>query len=748
MSKNGNVVREEELKRSVGRLGALIDEAPIAVVNVDIKGKITYVNKDMLQRTGYSREELVGKNGFRLGLFPRETMKLLGRRMKEKLMGKPPSPLEMQFKRKDGEWMWVEIRGKALWEHGMPVGIQIMAQDITERKRVEHDLTERVKELSGLYSITNIAERQGITLDELYQEVVNILPASWQYPEITCARVTINGNKFQTENFRDSKWKQSSDIKVRGEKAGIVEVIYLGKRPELDEEPFLKEERVLLDAVAERLGRITERKQAEEQLQESEERYRDLFENANDLIQSVAPDGHFLYVNKTWRRVLGYNEAEVANLTPWDIIHPDFIPHCREVFQKVMSGETINNVDAVFVAKDGKLVTVEGNVNCRSEGGEVAATRGIFRNITERKQAEELYRTLANSSPVGVYLVQDRKFQFVNPQFQEYTGFTEDELLDMDPLSIVHPEDRQRVRENAVEMLKGNCSSPYEFRAISKGGETIWAMETVTSIHYNGKRATLGNFMDITEHKLMEQALIEKTEEVEEANQAKSEFLAHMSHELRTPLNVIIGFSELMVDEVPGKINEEQRQSLNDILDSSQHLLSLINDVLDLSKVEAGKMRLRLTNLALAEVIEPLTRTMMPILAPRKQSLDVEIEEGLPPVHADKAKIRQVLLNLLSNSAKFTPDGGKLKIEAGRENGWCQVSVIDNGIGINKEDQERMFEPFYQPDNPITKEKGGTGLGLIVTKQIIERHGGRIWVESEYGKGSRFTFTLPLAAAD
>ena len=135
------------------------------------------------------------------------------------------------------------------------------------------------------------------------------------------------------------------------------------------------------------------------------------------------------------------------------------------------------------------------------------------------------------------------------------------------------------------------------------------------------------------------------------------------------------------------------------------------------------------------------------MLAPRKQSFDVEVKEGLPPVHADKAKVRQVFLNLLSNATRFTLDGGKLKIEAGREDNWCQVSVIDNGIGIKNEDQKRMFEPFCQLYNPLTKEKNGTGLGLTLAKQIIERHGGRIWVESEYGKGSRFTFTLPLATA-
>jgi len=199
---------------------------------------------------------------------------------------------------------------------------------------------------------------------------------------------------------------------------------------------------------------------------------------------------------------------------------------------------------------------------------------------------------------------------------------------------------------------------------------------------------------------------------------------------------------------VPGEVNKEQMQCLNDILSGGEHLLNLINDVLDLSRIESGKMKLRLTDIALTDVIESLRSTTTHMLAPRKQSLDVEVEEGLPLVHVDKAKIRQVLINLLSNSAKFTPDGGKLKLEVVREGDWCQVRVIDNGIGIKKEDQERIFEPFCQLDSPLTKEKSGTGLGLTLIKQIIERHGGRIWVESECGKGSRFTFTLPLATAD
>lgn len=242
-----------------------------------------------------------------------------------------------------------------------------------------------------------------------------------------------------------------------------------------------------------------------------------------------------------------------------------------------------------------------------------------------------------------------------------------------------------------------------------------------------------------------QQELIVKTGELEEVSRAKSDFLAHMSHDLRTPLNVIIGFSELMLDGVTGQLNGEQKQCLKDILGSGQHLLSLINDILDLSKIESGKMELKQRNITLRGIIDSLRSEIMPLLAKRKQSFEVDVEAGIPLVYADKAKIRQVLINLLSNSSKFTPDGGQLKIKVVTESNRCLVSAIDNGIGIRRENQEKIFEPFCQMDNPLGRKMGGTGLGLTIAKQIIERHGGQIWVESEYGKGSQFTFTLPLA---
>lgn len=248
--------------------------------------------------------------------------------------------------------------------------------------------------------------------------------------------------------------------------------------------------------------------------------------------------------------------------------------------------------------------------------------------------------------------------------------------------------------------------------------------------------------------KRAEDELQQKTRAVEEASQLKSEFLANMSHELRTPLNAVIGFSELMMDEVPGKINDEQRECLGDILDSGQHLLNLINDVLDLSKVEAGKIELKLQDLNLAAVIADVVKTVEPMLDDSKHKLEVSVEEGLPQVRADKSRLKQIFLNLLSNAVKFTPPGGKLAIEASSAGDRCQVSMVDNGVGIKKEDRERIFEVFTRAETLPDEKKEGSGLGLALTRQLVEIMGGRIWVESEYGKGSRFTFTLPLATAD
>jgi signal transduction histidine kinase len=236
----------------------------------------------------------------------------------------------------------------------------------------------------------------------------------------------------------------------------------------------------------------------------------------------------------------------------------------------------------------------------------------------------------------------------------------------------------------------------------------------------------------------------EKTRELEVANRHKSEFLANMSHELRTPLNAVIGFSEVLLERMFGEINAKQEEYLNDILGSGRHLLSLINDILDLSKIEAGRMELELAAFDLPQAIDNALTLVRERATGRAIALRVAVDERLGEFRGDERKIKQVLLNLLSNAIKFTPEGGRVEVRAEPVDGHVELSVSDTGVGIAPADQEAVFEEFRQVGTDYAKKREGTGLGLALARRFVELHGGRIWVKSAPGEGSTFTFSLPV----
>jgi signal transduction histidine kinase len=230
--------------------------------------------------------------------------------------------------------------------------------------------------------------------------------------------------------------------------------------------------------------------------------------------------------------------------------------------------------------------------------------------------------------------------------------------------------------------------------------------------------------------------------ELETASQHKSDFLANMSHELRTPLNAIIGFSQVLLEEMVGDVNDKQREYLDDILSSGNHLLSLINDVLDLSKVEAGQVELELAPFSLQEALERGVAMVRERATRDGVQVTLAANPDVDVVSGDERRIRQVIFNLLSNAVKFTPAGGAVDVQATRANGEVSISVADTGPGIAAEDLQRVFEEFQQTEAGIERGEG-TGLGLALSKRLVELHGGRIWVDSELGSGSTFVFTLP-----
>jgi signal transduction histidine kinase len=239
--------------------------------------------------------------------------------------------------------------------------------------------------------------------------------------------------------------------------------------------------------------------------------------------------------------------------------------------------------------------------------------------------------------------------------------------------------------------------------------------------------------------------IADKSRQLEAASRHKSEFLANMSHELRTPLNAVIGFSEVLIQRMFGDLNAKQDEYLKDIYASGQHLLSLINDILDLSKIEAGRMELAPAPFHLPTALENAITLVRERAARHGITLEIHLDPRLGDLVGDERKVKQVLLNLLSNAIKFTPEGGRISLKAALTDRSVEISVSDTGIGIAPEDQAAIFEEFRQVGSDEARKLEGTGLGLTLAKKFVELHGGRIWVDSELGSGSTFTFTLPVS---
>ncbi|NOZ57204.1 MAG: response regulator [Calditrichaeota bacterium] len=370
------------------------------------------------------------------------------------------------------------------------------------------------------------------------------------------------------------------------------------------------------------------------------------------------------------------------------------------------------------------------------------------------RRSEERFRRLAEATFEGIAIFRDGVILDTNRAFASMFGYKPREVLGKHVTDFI----RLPKRDHSTKPSKGSL----EAVGVRKDGSHFPVELTGRKIPYDEAEAKVIAVRDITERKKAEQELLRAKEAAEKANRAKSQFLASMSHELRTPLNSIIGFSEMLADQVFGTLNEKQLKYVNNILTSGKHLLQLINDILDLSKVEAGHMQLERTKFEVAQAIDDVLNVVKALSNKKHIRLVPEIEDGLPPLYADKAKFKQILYNLLSNAIKFTPEGGEVKLRVTRVRDGAsreqvasgrpsqellRVQVIDSGIGIAPEDQERIFREFEQVDSSYARKQQGTGLGLALTRKLVELHGGKISVFSEgTGKGSTFTFTIPFVS--
>ncbi len=430
--------------------------------------------------------------------------------------------------------------------------------------------------------------------------------------------------------------------------------------------------------------------------------------------------------------------------------------------------------------KDGTPIDVEVWTGpCRDSAGNTLGTLAIIAEVTqhhavERKlakveeelvhamtheketraelHAERRFRDLLEAAPDAIIEVdREGKIRLLNLVTERLFGYAREELLDQ-PVEILvpdvlrggHGQHRADYWDHPVTRPMGSGLALHGRR---KDGALIPVEISLSPVKSDDGFRVTAVIRDISERRKTEERLREMqeayTRELELRNQLKSEFLASMSHELRTPLHTIIGFTELMAEELEGPLNQKQKRFMNHIHTDSVHLLNLINDILDISKIESGRMELRRESFDIAGVLEEILSSVRPQAAVK--SIAIETSLSLPAtILADRLRVKQVLLNLLSNALKFTPRGGSVRIEAAQRDGLIEISVIDTGIGIAKEQHEAVFDKFYQVGSTTKGVREGTGLGLAITKALVEEHGGSIRLQSEPGKGSRFTFTIPI----
>jgi protein-histidine pros-kinase len=477
-------------------------------------------------------------------------------------------------------------------------------------------------------------------------------------------------------------------------------------------------------------------------------RFGDLIESTPDAIVVVDSSARIVLVNSHTERLFGYTREQLIGHAV-EVLLPDRHRAGRLATRSLTLAQagppaTPYGTELHGLTKHGAEFPMEiTSCSLHTEEGPMVMTS--VRDITDRKKAEQKFRDLLESAPDAMVIVDSRgRIVLVNSQAEALFGYRRDELLGQS-VEVLIPE-RARTRHTAFrsdyfERPKLRAmGAGLELHGRRKNGSEFPVEVSLSPLSTEEGQLVSSAIRDVTERRRFEQRL-------RDANRMKSEFLANMSHELRTPLNGIIGFSEFLYDEKPGRLNAKQKEYLHDILSSGRHLLQLINDILDLSKVEAGRMELYPERFDLPALIEETCATISPLAVEKEIRIRTSGADGMQ-VELDRQKLKQVLLNLLSNAVKFTPAGGRIEVRHALEpGGGLRIEVADSGIGIRPEDLGKLFVEFQQIDGGAGRRYGGTGLGLALVKRIVELQGGAVEVTSEPGRGSCFAVRLPVASA-
>lgn len=475
-----------------------------------------------------------------------------------------------------------------------------------------------------------------------------------------------------------------------------------------------------------------------------------IMKHSLDVICTIDGEGRFVSVSEASEHVWGYPPEELVGRPFMDFVYSEDQAKTEKMAEGIMEGKEIRDFDNRYVHKEGDIIPMRWSSTWSASNNLYFCVARDIREQKRRQAETERLTAILDATPdyVGMATPDGRQV-YMNKAGRKMLGLSEDHCLSEGLIYNHYPPDiAKRILDEGIPTAIKEGYWHGETRMSVKGGQEIPVSQIILA-HKNEKGdveflSTVAR--DITPQKQAEETLIHGKMAAENANRAKSQFLANMSHELRTPLNAIIGFSEILADQTFGELNQKQTRYVSNILTSGRHLLNLINDILDLAKVEAGKLVLQHEEFAADHAIEGVFQIVKGIAQQKGICLIRESEPGLPHLYADSSKFKQVLYNLLSNAVKFTPENGQIKVKVESRGPSLRVTVTDTGVGIKLEDQSRVWNEFEQVESSYVRAQKGTGLGLALSRKLVELHGGRIWLESSgvEGEGCSFIFELPL----
>ncbi|HEY6141903.1 MAG TPA: PAS domain S-box protein [Flavobacterium sp.] len=742
---------EEALRENEEKLEEVFNVANSGILIIDKSNKFSLHNDWCCEMFGYTKEEFEKLTILDI-TYPDDINKSK-EYLKDIFEGTIDKyQIEKRYLRKDKSFFWGEITVSAIKDKNNKVtNVIVVISDITERKKTEEKLIANDEFLNQIQIIANIGSYlfdfttgkwtsspvlDGIYgIDEHFEKTVegwrSIIHPEWKdimktyfEEEILIRRKDFSKDyKIIRINDQEERWVY-----------GTGKIIY-----NKHNEPIQ-----LIGTIQD----ISKQKKSEDSLRESEEKYRSLVENSPDAVV-IYIDGNVVFVNNEAVRMIGAkNKNELIGKSVLQFIHPDSM---ESVIQKMIDMLKDDNasdvVEEKFIDLSGKTIHVEIK-GIPTIYEQQVAVQVIIHDITERKRTQEKIRQLSQAveqSPVTIIITNtEGAIEYVNPKFIETTGYTFEEVAGKNPRLLKSEHTSSDEYKKLWETLSAGKEWHGEFHNVRKDGKFYWESASISPIINAIGETThfIAIKEDITDRKKIEKQLIKAKEKAEESDRLKLAFLANMSHEIRTPMNGILGFTELL--KSPSLAGEEQQEYIRIIEKSGIRMLNIINDIINISKVESGQVEISLSETNVNEQIEYLYNFFKPEAKQKGilLSIDNPLTDNKAIINTDQEKMYAILTNLVKNAIKFT-DSGSIDFGYVKKDDFLEFYVKDTGFGISKAHKKIVFERFRQANESLTRTHEGSGLGLAISRAYVEMLGGKIWLESEEGKGSSFYFTIP-----